>query len=976
MPERKHGKFIDSYTIESEANKTTLDVGKFLDDLSVQSNDDMTDRWQSQITSYSPERKAEMIWSIFRELQRAIWHSSKTEKTIKKNFGTEEVVPGRADQVVADQSLYERAVVLRLLWNDDDARDLFQTEYARHLQEEKSVNGEYEKYQELLCEIRALEQEHDRLMTRMFAARGRDVEELLVMRLETVKTGLTTNRDRLERLTKTNPELSARMDYEKIVAYKKELDTEGFAWLPSRRQFLERLEQAMLSSRPIMVMSESGAGKTSIISAAARRLTGEDMARSPGGKHSRPEKLFFTRDLSGDRSYLRYGPLTEAISGKNNDLPGEKSGHHGRVFLDDEFNNRDSDDQLEIVKALSSGLTPGREFQLPNTTRREKIQPNAVYIAAGNPVSDRYDREDTDPAVIREFGDNILPLDYPEQSMENPELYDYLRACLMRGNRLPPLSLEHELSPTWIVDATTGRKSLDTSPKAGGFLWRFANTWRGMFDAYGHKQNQAHLNNPSDPKETYYLDTLLLDLGVVRGWLEEWQKTRRQEAIEDFFKEKLNAWRNAPTVSEHDYSAVTEIMFAHDIFVGDRLIHDPRQLAEVSRARRNLTPEDIGFSSPTTPQRRESIKVLPPETKKIPDEDGNDIEYFDNDTLVGFKIGAVFVRKGKKPTKANEVKIIGRTDDERLVVRNQHGVGLVFTTQEFNKFYEIKQVEAGQPFAYDRAKAREYGLVEENIPAHPKAQILIDKLMTKDSAYVTEHKAGQPDPADPNKTLAEDKTILNNPAIEKYWQDNCPDLPNIPEKSMWYLKQLVTGKITNTINNDDKNTPGDPHQPDFAHPEFLLAMDWAEFNWSDATDKETAKNKSQAIITKLFPGKQGVTAINRNEINEALWADHDQKIQSDTAKALISELTQQGEPSDFELRLIRQDEYVRLAQAKNWGQKDLWTHFDGYNFHGDGARDGLLGGHRAGGGAARVDDGWRDDRHGSCALRLVLARKS
>jgi hypothetical protein len=43
-------------------------------------------------------------------------------------------------------------------------------------------------------------------------------------------------------------------------------------------------------------------------------------------------------------------------------------------------------------------------------------------------------------------------------------------------------------------------------------------------------------------------------------------------------------------------------------------------------------------------------------------------------------------------------------------------------------------------------------------------------------------------------------------------------------------------------------------------------------------------------------------------------------------------------------------------------------------FHGDGARDGLLGGHRADGGAANVDNNWRDNRNDSYALRLVLAR--
>lgn len=739
MVERRYGKFFDSHTVNKDIDQPVLELRGFLEELKLPKATVTTleKTWAPTLKGYSPEMKAEQIWSLFRELQRVLWRHPKKEKMLpaKEKKGrssaadtstsehtidldldlddggtvSSESVPSRAQVVAADQSMLERAVMLQLLWEDKEAKDLFQRQYRRHLEEEEDLNGEYVKYRALHQDIGMLEKEHDGLMTELFSHRGKETPEMSLMRLETIRIGLAAARAELEKMMRENPELAARIDYEKILGYKRELEQTGFAWFPSRRQFLEKLEAGLLSGRPIMVMSESGAGKTTIVGAAAERLTGIPMSRATGGKHTRPERLFYGQKLSGDESHLQYGPFLEAISGKETNLLQEKVRHDGRIFLDDEFNNRSSDDQLEIVKALSGGLTPGRKFQVPNTTIREDILPHSAYIAAGNPPSDRYDREATDPAVLREFGDNILSLDYPEQQPNNPELFDFLRACLMRGNRLPPLSVEMDLGPAWITEATSGKQRLDTDPKHGGYLWRFANAWRDLFNAYQHQTTLASHQRPSDPVETYYLETLLLDLGIVRSWLEEWKTTKRLSPLDEFLQKKLSDQLAAPTVSEHDRTAAAAILKAYDIHL--QTTAAPASGAPKSRlGKRNLSPKDVGFLSPNVPRSLLKEGVRKPKTIKIIDREGNDLSFttkIPDDIILGTSL-TVFARDASKK---DEVFIVaGSMADGRIVLKDGRGRGVVMEPTEVRTHLKRRKIvaEDGTPIFYTDSKVN-YG---------------------------------------------------------------------------------------------------------------------------------------------------------------------------------------------------------------------------------------------------------------------------
>ena len=120
-----------------------------------------------------------------------------------------------------------------------------------------------------------------------------------------------------------------------------------------------------------------------------------------------------------------------------------------------------------------------------------------------------------------------------------------------------------------------------------------------------------------------------------------------------------------------------------------------------------------------------------------------------------------------------------------------------------------------RPFAYDKAKAEKHGFLELNIEAHEKAQAIVDAVYARDPRYVTlHHTAGSPDPA----TITADKYTLNADALEAAWKQDCPDLPNVPEKSMWYFRALAEHRLSNRIDGDyahNITNPSVPHIPGF-----------------------------------------------------------------------------------------------------------------------------------------------------------------
>ena len=302
-----------------------------------------------------------------------------------------------------------------------------------------------------------------------------------------------------------------------------------------------------------------------------------------------------------------------------------------------------------------------------------------------------------------------------------------------------------------------------------------------------------------------------------------------------------------------------------------------------------------------------------------------------------------------------ELKALGEEDTDNVELEDitrllelAHAISNIVETGEITH-------EAGNelaPFSYDKEKAREYGFSEVTIEAHPKAQELSDAIFERDPRFVVVGSAGE--------------ITLNKQAIKDFWQTNCQDLPSVPEKSMWYFKALAEHRLSHTIDSDDPdnlNNPTSPFKGKYDQESFMLTMDFEEFDFEDIAGKQAAITPQTKKILKTFFNTEDPTSITRDEINAALWQDHENRTHTPKALKVIKELlgSNKDNADDFELRLMRPDEYQRSVQDQGYGQKDIYTHMDGYYVHDDGHRDGLLTGFRRDGGAAGVDCDHRSD---------------
>ncbi len=281
-------------------------------------------------------------------------------------------------------------------------------------------------------------------------------------------------------------------------------------------------------------------------------------------------------------------------------------------------------------------------------------------------------------------------------------------------------------------------------------------------------------------------------------------------------------------------------------------------------------------------------------------------------------------------------------------------------------------------------RARELGLEVVALPGFPEADRLIARILPNQRMA-----EGQ----GPNSEFIDINTPAGQEQFCRDWRAKNGDLPPpcIPPEALfaelypgkefptgvdeatgnfWYLQKLAAGKIVKNLSG--KATLA---LPEFGAPEAVLAEQWTEEDW-DATDGEKRKLQSTAwnspLLKALGIEQTGVVNIKRETIDAALWqGDPGTRAPSKRHTEVLKQLGLAD--ADFEIHCIRQDQYVRGAEAKGWGEKNLWTHFDDFFLGDDGGQNGLLGGHRKRGGASDVDYSWRGIPDEYDAVRLVLS---
>ena len=435
---------------------------------------------------------------------------------------------------------------------------------------------------------------------------------------------------------------AALLHYEVLSKYRDQLD-EGFVWLPSREEIDAKSMSVLESGNPkqtrrgIFFISEPGTGKSEQIRAIARRLTGMDRVKiSCGPRTGEPQLLGQGRVFPGATEIEKgtFTDYTKAVSGAWTGFDYSYQKDPARqtaqvVELDEMPKVFENETFFTIAKgffALKDGdVMPGTD---------KKILPGRILIGSGN-IGQHHGPKAFPPALEREF--IVIPVDYPEMKLENPELYEFMLAGLLEKggmqpskNELRPYYQKHEIPeaerrvlPDKSIVIAEDKLVTDPSDRRHGFLYRLAyavkaiqNSYmaRGGENAYidytkrdilRYKDNDDGSISVSDTGSQIIVGTTIT-LNDINGWMVGYKEQARKKKslglakwLQIKLKEKVG--------EKHEDRDKLKAIFEH--------FHLFDEVA-VDFDARPLTPKEIGYLSPRVPRpvyvEKPVVAELPP----------------------------------------------------------------------------------------------------------------------------------------------------------------------------------------------------------------------------------------------------------------------------------------------------------------------------------------------------------------------------
>lgn len=592
-----------------------------VDDLEVsQDAQDIADAYLASLKKESTQEAsmAETAWALRRSLQRKLMGIRQAGEP-----------SGDENQDVAFNKGFTNRLRRKFFKEDLDAgvslalyrkllsltQGTFERELARHESEKKDINGTYEEFKSLEKSLQAQRDKLNKLLTEMFKRAGKEPEPVHLVRRTVLEARVQELEDNLTLVKQKNPSVAALIEYDTVVEYARQLREQGFIWTKSRQKLLQDVLTGALTSRPVAaLMGETGSGKTAMARAASLELSSREPERTVGGDQEKFVRLLASPAIEEGKTYYEYGPLLRAMTGLSSSTQDFKESKGGGIFFDDEFNTRPTSVQRQILKFVAEARA-GRKVAVPGTPLTVEVQPGFLYLAAGNPPSERYDREETGIETKREFAGNVLNVEYLEQTPDNPELYQVLLASLLdqQTGRLTAVT-PGELEPAWRRDKTTGDSSLDFDPTHGAFLWRFSQAWGQLFRAFGKQDTVLHKKHPGDPPGKYHLPSFILDPGVVISWMDQYKASPRDRKthLAAYLTGKLTSYSSqfpqdeqatVRSILTHFGIPKTQEVEGEEVVSGKTKKKKVFKTAEVDKPPATvLTPRDIGFLNPNVPR--------------------------------------------------------------------------------------------------------------------------------------------------------------------------------------------------------------------------------------------------------------------------------------------------------------------------------------------------------------------------------------
>ena len=393
----------------------------------------------------------------------------------------------------------------------DRSRDRIATIESR-LDKTLSISSVYNRYQEgYHREVEAVRKAEEVLLLRQAAEQLTHTTERMIRRAQMGGESLTSvERDmidehqhlklesiRRQRDLLIDPEVFDQVRIKELEEYKKQLAQEdSFAVTPSRKKYAQKIIQKMVDGKNVLLMGETGTGKTELGKFVSVALIG-----------IKPERVAGHQELTNYDLQGRIGlDVQEGDVHRPAAFPRAMTarGGRGKPLLFDEL-DRAPIQVLFGVKHLL-GVKPGETGVQIRTDSDKTIDvgPDYALIGAANIKSDKYTTAtDLDPAIIREF-DAPMEIDY----MPVHELYDLALASLIdeRGNL-----------PLGEKDAQTTLKHFCDAVQATQNMYQGKKVFVGLGeDNYIQEEGGAATGKVAK------LEKAILDPGTALGMLKGW----------------------------------------------------------------------------------------------------------------------------------------------------------------------------------------------------------------------------------------------------------------------------------------------------------------------------------------------------------------------------------------------------------------------------------------------------------------------
>jgi transcriptional regulator with AAA-type ATPase domain len=204
-------------------------------------------------------------------------------------------------------------------WHQPKVQETFKTNLDRSLSEEARTFGAAVNFGRLQRNRNGHVTRRETLHQEVFKHRDKDPDELTQIEIAELTGKIQVEEAKIKVAEKESPELAARLSFERVKEYRRQLSKDGFIWTPSREEYFRKIIDHLVvvnQNRPLLLSGETGTGKTRLARAVAKRLTGK--AAYEVGEEAKTDirPLLGSRTIDPQGSYVNYGQLGQALSGK------------------------------------------------------------------------------------------------------------------------------------------------------------------------------------------------------------------------------------------------------------------------------------------------------------------------------------------------------------------------------------------------------------------------------------------------------------------------------------------------------------------------------------------------------------------------------------------------------------------------------------------------------------------------------------